>query len=416
MRRILLITSVLPWPLRRNGGAQRTALLRDALARHAPVDVLAVGDETLSEALKESPKETSPAADASQRVGNLAGCVVIPSTGDGPHVRPAGPLARLRGVVRQYAGRYDPHPAAVEKFDALMHAHRYDLIVSRYLMPAMRCGVDRYPEVRKVLDFDDIDDQTLADQLRTTPWPGLGGAVGSRLVLRSVRRIVREGIRQFDHLFVTSELDRELVRHDRISVLPNIPFAEPDHPIVPLPSNDISHELLFVGDLQFPPNRDGLDRFLEHVWPEVIAQVPAATVSIVGRGLNDTDRAKWSAVRGVNVVGFAADIIPFYERCAFTIVPVYFGGGTKIKVLESLAHGRTVVATPQAMRGYHASNTVRVASTHREFAASCVELLRAPPTRGRMVENAQGWLQGSYSAEVFQRRVDAAVAALPVTS
>lgn len=375
MKRILLITSVLPWPLRRNGGAQRTALLRDALARHGTVDVLAVGGKML--------REETPDFDAKLVARNVVGCVVRPEIAPRRPWFLPGPLGSVSMTVRKYVRDYEIDEVAAAKFDQLMKANRYDLIVSRYLTPALQCGVNRYANVPTILDFDDIDWLTLAAQIAAKPWKGLTGKFASKRVLSSITGIGQLALQQFTRVFVTSQEDATLLPRES-TVLPNIPFGDSPDWLSPLDANPGSEELLFVGDLQFPPNRDGLDRFLAKVWPLVKVTRSAATLSIVGRGLSDADRAKWAQSPGVTVIGFAEDLEACYRRCAMTVVPIYFGGGTKIKVLESLAYGRAVVTTPQAMRGYAGLAGVAIGDDDSAFARAVADLLANPAKRAEM--------------------------------
>ena len=396
MKRILLLTSVLPWPLRRNGGAQRTALLRDALARHATVDVLAVGGPML--------REDTPDFDAQLARHNVVGCVVRQET---PPVKPwylPGPLGSVSMTVRKYVRSYEQDGEAAEAFDTLMRTHRYDLVASRYLQPALQCGIGRYANVPTLLDFDDIDWLTLAAQISAKPWGGVTGKLAAKKVLARVTGIGQLALQQFTAVFVTSAEDAALLPRDS-TVLPNIPFSDSPDWLTPLPPAD-GENILFVGDLQFPPNRDGLNHFLVGVWPAVRAKRPAATLSIVGRGLSDTDRAKWSQSPGVEVIGFAEDLSACYRRCAFTVVPIYFGGGTKIKVLESLAFARAVVTTPQAMRGYAALDGVSVADTDASFADAVCDLLGDSAKRSAMADAGRAATEQRFSPERFGMTVE----------
>ena len=414
--RILLVTSVLPWPLRRNGGAQRTELVRRTLAAHGSVEIVAVGGKEL----RDEGLDDSALAGA-----GVVGCFERQKKALAPRPVLRGPLRGVGRLLADHQSRYTPDAAAAGFVRARHMAAPYDLVVSRYLQPALQCDLLSLDGAAKLLDFDDMDDQALAAALAGKPWPGLGGKLGGRLLLRSVRRICRDAARSFDHVFCTTPADANALPGARTSVLPNIPFSpSPGESIVTQPPADASRRLLFIGDLQFPPNRDGLDRFLSRVWPAVRAKVPTATLAIVGRGLSDADRARWSAVDGADVVGYADDLSACYAQCALTVVPIYFGGGTKIKVLESLAFGRCVVLTPQAANGYDVLTAVRttpvqpaadhtpaiaVAADDAAFAGNCIDLLNDPARRQRMAAAGQTLLAAHFSFDRFRDTVDQAI-------
>jgi glycosyltransferase involved in cell wall biosynthesis len=396
--KILLVTSVLPWPLRRNGGGQRSALLKKALEQLGHVDVFAVGGSTL--------RESTPDFDAQLPAHHVVACIVRkPNPGPLPGWA-IGPLKGVARTIRHYESNYELDPAInAELKRVLQQQGPYDLIVGRYLQPVIQSGADRIEGVRKLLDFDDIDWQTLESSIREKPWPGIGGRIGAKQVLARVKRRCEAALDRFDDVFITSNEDRELLSRDA-TVLPNIPFADNESATIePLPPATDSKRVLFVGDLQFPPNRDGLDRFLTRVWPLVTAKVPEAVIDIVGRGLTDERATRWRAIRGTNVIGFADDLNALYRGCAFNVVPVYFGGGTKIKVLESLAFGRTVVVAPHAMRGYACLTehdpAVAVADTDEDFADACVQLLTTPGLRESMARRGRQIVQREFSFTRF---------------
>jgi len=107
---------------------------------------------------------------------------------------------------------------------------------------------------------------------------------------------------------------------------------------------------LFIGRLDWPPNKDGLEWILKEVWPEVIKNRPDAILKIVGSGNRDWLR-NYSHLKGIEVVGFVNEVKDAYRDCHFTIVPVFYGSGTRIKVLESFAMGRKLISTTMGVQG-----------------------------------------------------------------
>jgi glycosyltransferase involved in cell wall biosynthesis len=107
---------------------------------------------------------------------------------------------------------------------------------------------------------------------------------------------------------------------------------------------------LFIGRLDWAPNRDGLEWILRDVWPQVYARRPKAQLQIVGSG----DRswlASYAQLPGVELIGFVKDIRDAYEKCHFTITPLTYGSGTRIKVVESFAMNRALISTRMGVQG-----------------------------------------------------------------
>ena len=118
-------------------------------------------------------------------------------------------------------------------------------------------------------------------------------------------------------------------------------------------------------------------------------------------------------VAGVVPVGFVADLTSAYRECAFTVAPIFSGGGTNIKVLESLAFGRACVLTEHAHRGYQKTlrhlESVYVAKSAAEMTAGCVELLGKPALCETMGKQGAGIVSEHFSFEAFSKVVEATV-------
>jgi glycosyltransferase involved in cell wall biosynthesis len=107
---------------------------------------------------------------------------------------------------------------------------------------------------------------------------------------------------------------------------------------------------LFLGRLDWPPNKDGLEWVLKEVWPTVVANRPDAILKIVGSGNRDWLK-KYQHLRGIRIVGFVDSVFDAYRDCHFTVVPVFYGSGTRIKVLESFAMSRRLISTKMGVQG-----------------------------------------------------------------
>ena len=404
-RRSLLITPFLPWPGAAHGGAQRTALLRRSLAELGPVDLMVMAPA------EHAPADGEPPPDAGYGVAARFAAPAAEPCGPWRHLRRlGGPAGRLGELLATVEGRYLPVPEAAEWLGRQLAAGRYDLIVCRYLRPAMLAGVDRAAGVPCVLDLDDLDWHLLASQLEASPWPGWRGRLAARLAMGRTRAAVIGRLGRFDRLCVCTPAHLgELGRH-RASVLPNVPYHEPDAPIAPRPPRPESRQIVCVSTLSYKPNRDGIDHFLDRCWPRVRAAVPDATLRVVGRGPAE-DARRWSAVPGVEVAGFVDDLGDAYGPAAFALAPVRWGAGTKIKVVEALAYGRTCLVTPHALHGYEGhlrhGEALWCGPTDAAMADGCIALLTDPSLRDRLADRGRSVVAAEYSDDRFREVVRA---------
>ena len=149
--------------------------------------------------------------------------------------------------------------------------------------------------------------------------------------------------------------------------------------------------ILFVGNFIHPPNVDAALRLAGAIFPRVRARHPDAVLQLVGD-------APPAAVRrlagdGVVVTGRVPDVATFLDAAAVVVAPLWTGGGIRIKVMDALAFGKPLVATPLAAEGMDAvdGRDLLLARTDEEFADSINSLLADATLRANLSANARAW-------------------------
>ena len=108
--------------------------------------------------------------------------------------------------------------------------------------------------------------------------------------------------------------------------------------------------ILFVGRLDWPPNRDGLRWVLDKVWPTAIQKAPDLELTIIGSG--DGEWLKpYVQLPGIRVLGRVESVEPYYAQCLVSIVPIFYGSGTRVKVIESSLNYRACISTAIGIEG-----------------------------------------------------------------
>jgi sugar transferase (PEP-CTERM/EpsH1 system associated) len=155
----------------------------------------------------------------------------------------------------------------------------------------------------------------------------------------------------------------------------------------PLESSDpdLRRRCTFVGALDYRANVDGVLWFCQHVWPQVHARMPDRFFSIVGRRPTRAVR-RLANLPGVELVGEVADVQPYYARTAFTVAPLHVARGIQNKILESLAMGKTVVGSPEALEGLDvtAGKQVLAAALPAQWVDQICHLFENPDIASRL--------------------------------
>jgi glycosyltransferase involved in cell wall biosynthesis len=180
-----------------------------------------------------------------------------------------------------------------------------------------------------------------------------------RALLRAEYRRVREYeasiLGRFDAVFAVSDPDRRALvalgaDPERILPLPNV--ADPELLSRPAPSRDSGRPvLLFLGTLTWEPNVAGLELFLRTAFPRLRERVPEARLLIAGQGKPPATLTRLAEEQGAELVEAVGDPEPLYRASSVFVDPSRGGAGGRVKILNAMARGLPVVATPDAAGG-----------------------------------------------------------------
>jgi polysaccharide biosynthesis protein PslH len=168
--------------------------------------------------------------------------------------------------------------------------------------------------------------------------------------------------------------------------------------------------VLFIGGFGHPPNVEAALTLARRIFPNVVAQRPESRLCLVG----DKPPAEIRALADDNVVvtGGVPDVLPYLEQAAVVVAPLGVGGGMRLKVLEALAAGKPLVATPLAVEGLaiRDGEHALVVDSEKAFAEAVLRLLDDPGARRRLGSGARKWaerhLDLAVSAAAYERLYD----------
>lgn len=168
--------------------------------------------------------------------------------------------------------------------------------------------------------------------------------------------------------------------------------------------------VLFVGGFAHPPNVDAAIWLARQIFPRVLDRVPDARLDLVGHEPGPEVRAL--AGGAISVHASVADVTPYLDRAAVVVAPIRLGGSMRMKVLEALAAGKALVATPRAAEGVDAvpGEQLLVAADEAQFADAVAGLLVDLGQRRALAEGARRWAEANLGwdsgVEAFERLYD----------
>jgi glycosyltransferase involved in cell wall biosynthesis len=390
--RILLVTI---GPLHLNTGAtQRTFLIFKALKNLGEVDTFWLAD---------TPEIVGRYFEEVEHRFNIIRAECLQPAGG---IFVMGQIRRFLFLLRQSF----PNPKLSLALNRLLDSGCYDAIVCRYF--GTFCLTGAFKHERVFVDIDDHPLNTVSAVLAAKRSTGVSpiSLLPLRMYLAAQAVLGRFSFHRFlpraKACFVCNPSDANLLPNKRPIYLPNIPSLE-DSDNVSQVRNE--NALLVVASWGWAPNDLGLDAFLRCAWPQIYKVVPAAKLYIVGIGIHEAKKKEWSLIRNVEVVGQVKSVRPWYAATSFSIAPIEFGGGTNIKVLESLGYGRTVACTRHAARGYDSTlkhgDAILIANDWNEMSEICIKLLNDSELRRRLELQGQTELQTHYSMAKFNETI-----------
>lgn len=163
--------------------------------------------------------------------------------------------------------------------------------------------------------------------------------------------------------------------------------------------------VVFTGAMDYFPNVDAVRFFSRSVLPLVRTAEPGAEFLIVGHNPTAAVR-RLARDPGVTVTGSVADVRPYFQAADVAIVPMRIARGTLNKVLEAMAAGCAVVATPVAVAGLALvpGTHVLIGSSPRDLANAVIELVRDVPLRNSLRTAARAFVEAHHHWKSTQAR------------
>lgn len=151
---------------------------------------------------------------------------------------------------------------------------------------------------------------------------------------------------------------------------------------VPSPALSKGFNVMFIGS--WHDGNLGIYEFLKQGWPRVRAVIPQCQLTIYGH-----IGKRLKCQKGLRIGGVVSDLEPAYRDAALAICPISVGSGFKVKTVEALSCGRTIVGTKWAISGLPSPSIEiwRIANDWSKF-ADCIISLLLQPDRRRTMETA----------------------------
>jgi glycosyltransferase involved in cell wall biosynthesis len=246
-----------------------------------------------------------------------------------------------------------------------------------------------------IVDLDDIESVKIGRRMKG--WKLTAPVLAAWYDWWKTRRAERKALEVFQRAAVCSEEDTQFWpgQRDRVWVVPN--GFNDELLDLPLPEIDVPR-VIFVGTLAYWPNVEGVLMFAKKAMPLLLERFPALEFWIVGRGPIEEVLALDNG-GNIRVFGDVPDVVEYVRQCSVSIVPLRVGGGTRLKILESIGAGVPVITTTVGVEGIALQPEKHYLLAHgpQEFSAGVTRLLEEPALGRAQVESARKVIAERYT-------------------
>ena len=245
--------------------------------------------------------------------------------------------AFLKGLPMQCGYFYNRK--AVKKIDALIAKHKPDMLFGQLLRVAEYI---RYKNLPKTIDYQDIFSYGMKRRA------DIASFVTRPIYNMEYRRLARYEaaiFEDFDVKTIISEPDKALFPHERRNEILVIPNGV-DHDYFNPQEREKSYDLVFTGNMSYPPNVNAVEYLANEILPIVWKTLPDVKLYIAGA--TPDPKVKKAASERIIVSGWLDDIRDAYAQSRVFIAPMRIGTGLQNKLLEAMSMRLPSITSPLA--------------------------------------------------------------------
>jgi sugar transferase (PEP-CTERM/EpsH1 system associated) len=402
--KILWLNANLLLPLDKGGKLRTWHVMRHLAARH-DITYLSFADAAHTDAHRLGMREVCARLETVARTDAAKGTWQFYS-GAARYVIDSVPY----GVAKYRSAAYR------KRLVSLLTSEHYDVIVCDFLVPIVNLP-DRLP-CPTILFTHNVE-----AEIWRRHFENAANVLSRRLLAQQWRRMLRfegDALRRFDLVLAVSDRDRETFAQ----LYPGA-ARQPLHVVQTgvdtgyfTPANApadraAAPHLVFTGSMDWLPNEDGMIYFASEIFPRIRAEMPAATLSIVGRAPTPAV-ARLAEQAGIEVTGRVEDVRPHVAAATAYIVPLRIGGGTRLKIFEAMSMAKAVVSTTIGAEGLPVTHDrdILIADEPASFADAVVRLIRETDLRQRIERAARQLVVDRYDWSAVARGFEDALAAV----
>lgn len=392
---ILFITNLVPWPLD-SGGKIKTYMTLKTLSKSNTIDLLCFYEkEDIEEARKELKSYCRNVVMQPIRVTtseNKAYMVKV--------ALKSLLLGKSFGIYKYFVKQM------TKEINLFLAENKYDIVYFDHLqLYQYKNGILNDSVARKyVLDMHNCETAIFSRRAKESKNPIKRKYL--EMEADKLGKFEKWAIQDADKLILLSkedkaELEKLTGKELSCNIIP-IGVREPERVKTIRNVDNKTLNVLFVGTLTWAPNNDGMIWFFENVMSNVSKLSWNYNFYVVGKGASERLRNLAEQYENVTITGYVDSVDDYYEKCDFMVVPLFFGSGQRVKIIEGMSRGMPIISTSIGAEGlrYSDEENILIADEKEGFLKS-MEKMQSNDLRKKLSEGARMTYKKYYSEEAI---------------
>lgn len=223
-----------------------------------------------------------------------------------------------------------------------------------------------------------------------------------KLLSKRLKKYELALLNKYDAIATITELDSVVFKKMGCTIpIYHVPFGIDLEKYKMDTSSTEKPSVFHIGAMDWRPNADGINWFLKSVWLNVAAKHPSVKLYLAGRNMPE-----WMMqLKTTNVVveGEVPDSHKFINSKSIMIVPLTSGGGMRVKIIEGMAFGKTIISTAVGAEGieYENGKNLLIANTEKEFVEAIERCLNDSNFSDSVGKNARILAETKYDNQLI---------------
>ena len=291
-----------------------------------------------------------------------------------------------------------------DKLIELLHQNKFDIIQLE--------GLYLSPYVETIRAFSDAKISMRSHNIEHEIWERIARNEKSifkrwylKILAKQLKKYEIERLNKYDMMTSVTERDAQLLKQFGcelpLHVCPALydeTVLSPDKTKMEFPS------IFFIGALDWMPNVEGLEWFLKNVWGKIHSQFPNVKFYIAGRNAKDFNYDKG---KNIEMIGEVENAYDFMNSKGIMIVPLLSGSGIRVKIIEGMALGKTIVSTSLGAEGipYKDAQNILIADTPETFAGKISKCINEKIFFTLIGDNAYQFAKRQFSSQEVVKKL-----------